>query len=338
MTTTPLYRPLSLLLLTAALAGCDEPYADRDDSHAEDEDADATFRSSCPKCQFNSTKVNSFPIPSLDLTGTRDAHGVAVRGLRDPDGDFFTLGVLGEELAAYDHGELVASGEKLFSWEIVLDGGGGELVLRIVGHKQQASWAKDGAPVSLYGLVGTIDGKPLDAACPDPEFGASAVTIVHGETYDGVRKALDQVGDQWITLACVDQAAYKVKRLGYGPHGNQGPGGKPASPEQRVATLKMVTADYCGTGQSFTVDDARVYFRNKAASLTFAPIGHLTSVEAYWDAKGALCFDYARNVRRKDILDVCQIPDCKVLADQLPPHWEWKTLLPHQNTFSSKLK
>lgn len=339
MMTTPLYRPLSLLLLTAALSGCDEPdaYDDAADSAEHEDEDEAAFRSlGCPKCQFNSAEVNTFPVPALDLTGTPDARGIAVRALRDPEGNLHALGVLGEELAAYDDGVLVASGEKLLKWELVLDRDGSELALSIVGHRQQASWAKNGAPVTLYGLAGEFDDKPLEAFCHDPVLGAAAVTIVHGETYDGVHKIIDQVGDQWITLACVDQAAYKVKRLGYGPNGNQGPEGKPATPGQRTATLKMVTADYCGTGQSFTVDYSRVYFSNKAKSLTFDPIVGFVSIDAIWSEKGALCFDAPRHVRQKEILAVCQLPLCSKLANQLPPHWEWKTLLPHVSTFSTQ--
>ncbi len=341
MMTTLLYRPLSLLLLTAALAGCDEPDvledADADDAADADEDEDPGFRSlGCPKCQFNSAEVNTFPIPSLDLGGALDVRGVAVRGLRDPEGNLFTLGVVGEELAAYGDGVLYAAGEKLLKWDLVLERGGSEQVLRIVGHRQQSSWARNGAPLSLYGLAGSLDGKPLEAFCSDPETGGAAVTIVHGETYDAERKNIDQVGDQWITLACVDQAAYKVKRLGYGPNGNQGVGGKPATAAQRVATLKMVTADYCGTGQSFTVDHARVYFKNKANSLTFDPIGGALSVDAAWDENGALCFDAPRHVRSKEILAACSISSCAKLANKLPAHWEWKTLIPMTSMFIAK--
>jgi hypothetical protein len=65
-----------------------------------------------------------------------------------------------------------------------------------------------------------------------------------------------------VTIACVGEAAAKMKLMDFHPHGN-----RQASVAERQATLRMITADYCGTGHSFTVNGTQVAWRDAAGQI-----------------------------------------------------------------------
>ena len=158
-------------------------------------------------------------------------------------------------------------------------------------------------------------------------YGAATVTILHGETYDGEHKTVDKIGEQWITLACVDEAAFKLKRLGYGPKGNQGPDGKHPTLAQRITTLKMLTADYCGTGESFTEFHTPVYWMNSKKSVVTIPSYNDRAIEARWDEHGAICIRKPRYVNVEKVEAACSIPTCPnnpALSDA----FEWESSVP----------
>ena len=80
---------------------------------------------------------------------------------------------------------------------------------------------------------------------------------------------------------------------------------EPASAGARQATLKMITADYCGGGQSYTANGTPVVWRNRAGTVDSTDLHTPDAVEAVWTAGGALCLDTPR------IADVtCQLPSC----------------------------
>lgn len=327
--TTLLYRSLVCLFLGVALAGCDEPLeSDLEDEIAEDIDA-RQIHTVCPKCALNSSTVNGWPFGPLDLTGPNE-DGVMVEHMLDPDGNRYEFGVHDEELAAYDGDELIAYGAKLSGWDMVFLIKGERRTITISGRKEEASWAKNGAPIGSYGLEGTFDDGPPRSMCPNQGGTITAVTVIHGETYDGALKRVDKIGEQWVTLACVEEAAYKLKRLGYGPHGNQGPDGEPATVAQRNATIKMLTADFCGTGQSFTGYHKQFFWQNPSRTATNGDPKQAVLVEAVWTEKGAACLSNPRYGTYNAIKAVCQLPLCEVyMATKPSPTYEWKTFIPY---------
>ena len=122
---------------------------------------------------------------------------------------------------------------------------------------------------------------------------------------------------RWITLACAGSAAAKTALLGYGPHGDFDGEGHSATVAQRQATLKMITADYCGTGQSYTVDGTPLAWENAGGTVT--PMHEIGESEAVWTSSGALCLDTPRVVDRDDVS--CSLPSC----DALGIEGEWMT-------------
>lgn len=319
-------KPVSLVSLPLLLAGAFACDVDAGVAPA----VDAEFRGqplACPKCQFNAAQIGHTPFSHLDLTGAPNEHGVAARYLVDPSGQRHTLGIRSEEFAAYDGKHLVASGSGLIGWRILVEIDGDPRSVQIVGRALQASLAADTKPISVYALTTKGADDQLVNLCPGFKPSTPALTIVHGETYDHEFKEIDQVGPQWVTLACADEAVFKIKRFSYGPNGNQGPGGGPATPEQRTAALKMVTADYCGTGHSFTADDTAVLWMNAIGTVKYTDLNQTVGIEAFWDENGALCLDAPRHATLAEVLAVCDLPSCAVSPEVA---WEWRSFVPKQ--------
>jgi hypothetical protein len=68
-----------------------------------------------------------------------------------------------------------------------------------------------------------------------------------------------------------------------------------------AAMLKMLTADYCGTGRSYTVDGQPLKYGDSNHWCSQPPIipSAVCSIEALWAEKGAVCVDTPRRVDRR---------------------------------------
>ena len=318
--------------LTLALTACD-------DAPGSDPDEDVAPREwvSCPKCQHNAASVNGVPLGYLDLTGEPNEQGIAIAYLRRPEGGIYDFGVKDEEIVAYEDGEVAAIGSELIDWELVLLIDGHREPIRITTYDQRKSLAKNEEPISVYGLEATGEDQQLANICPGHKPGTASVTLLHGETYDAEHKVIDKVGPQWVTLACADEAIFKMKLMGYGPHGRQGPGGALTTPAQRTATFKMITADYCGTGKSYTIDGAKVLWSNRSRTVVTSTgngkpsSGQIVTYEAAWTEKGAVCLTRPRAVKGYGPKPCSKLPDCKDYLKGSPPPHEWVTYVPYFN-------
>jgi hypothetical protein len=316
---TKLPHIFALSLLSTGFVGCadDVDLADEPTLRAYD-----PFK--CPKCQFNAAHIGGSPISHLDLSGAPNEFGVAIHEIRDPDGNAYELGVNDEEFAAYHKDELVAFGDGVIGWTIVLEVDRVPQRMQITGRELAPSWAKNRPPISTYALEVPGDGS-VHNVCLGQEPGVAALTLLHGETYDPELKQIAEVGPQWLTLACAGEAMYKVKRMDYGPNGRQGPGGGLTTPGQRTAALKMVTADYCGTGKSFTDDSTPLLFHNSKYSVQVADIKQVVAIEAFWDEHGARCISRPRLVPRDKVIAECPLPGCGTYKNATPYEFQSAT-------------
>jgi hypothetical protein len=140
----------------------------------------------------------------------------------------------------------------------------------------------------------------------------ASVVVLADERYDLDTKTVipDQTG--WITLACAGSAAAKMALLGYGPHADFDGEGAAASADQRQATLKMITADYCGDGHAYTVDGTAINWENRGGTVMPETDADLSAPEAIWTAAGALCLDTPRVVELSEV--ACSLPSCASLS------------------------
>ena len=326
-------RPLALLAATLLVpaTGCAIEDAGFIDDDAEIESRDDW---GCVTCGVNDAFVNFEPLRDLDRGGLPNEGGVILDEFHDPNGVPYILGTRNDELVALSTSHtIVAQGDNLIGWKLQLDTPHGPETVKITSYDRNiSSWKANGTAMSAYGLAYLLDGtiETWKNVCPDHADSPSdaAVTILAGETYDNDLKLVNPNTGTWISFACRDQAAWKMKRLSYGPHGDLVSNNPltPATLDQRQSTLKMLTADYCGTGHSFTVTGTQIYWRNFANTVVHLPLMYkfTTQVEALWDADGAICLTKPRLVTLADVAAECDIPVCtQAMVDA--GNWEWVT-------------
>ncbi|MCY0991045.1 ADYC domain-containing protein [Nannocystis sp. ILAH1] len=291
------------------------------------------FRETCGTCGYNSPEINDAPFPELSLAGLPNSAGVSLVGLRDPlESDIYPLNTdIRGELVVYkgDTTQVLAGGEDLVGWKLVLEKDGDEVEGTIlVYNDDEPSSADEGRPFTTY-AIWFVD--PDDATTKNvcPTFwnqpSTPVLTVIRGETYDRENKEVDLIEDEWVTFACKDQAAFKAKAFGY-EQGQIFPlTSAPATRAQQDATLKMITADYCGTGQSFTVQDWNIYWENAAGTVTPDAVMNPLHIEAVWDEFGAICVQNPRlaTIEKVD-LDCPGIPRCLDI-DWASVPYEWIT-------------
>jgi hypothetical protein len=127
-------------------------------------------------------------------------------------------------------------------------------------------------------------------------------------------------GDSWFNLACAGSAMAKMHLLRHTQPGSLVPvTGAPPVPladpstlPERQAMLKMLTADYCGDGRSFTRTgqplrymDRRHWYPGVPFSLDPAAF-EIGSIEAIWGASGAVCLSQPRLAAMDEIQDHCR--------------------------------
>lgn len=185
---------------------------------------------------------------------------------------------------------------------------------------QVASWSDQGGMITAYKAT-YFDRGVEQPLCPSTDLENQWFTLIPDERYSSGTNEVEAAPGT-VTIACVGEAAAKMKLLDFHPHGN-----RQASPEERQATLRMVTADYCGTGHSFTVNGTPVAWRDAAGHVQPAVAEHV--MEALWDADGAVCLGTPRHASVAEIADVCgelePCPDDMTDVEGVV----WRTMLPN---------
>ncbi len=266
------------------------------------------------KCGLNAAEVNGRSLQELHLGGLPNAAGVRIVGFTPPAlyllGGNYTLAVEGDELVAKRPGSTLRRQQLVTGIINVQVDGGLVLPVTIAGYSAVPSWAAGGSPIAAYTLLYPELGELLlrnvcSGSLLDPL--ASQVTVLGGETYDGVTKKVNAGMTGWFTLACAGSAAAKLKLLGYGPQSNFPGASAPASVAARQATLKMITGDYCGAGHSYTANGTAVVWQNREGTVDSSDEHTPGEVEAVWDQDGALCLE---GTRLADADVDCELPSC----------------------------
>lgn len=299
---------------------------------APDDGGEVTARTgsstTCPawRCGFNSAEVNGRAIRELNLDGQANADGVRIVGFVAPAGILgsYSLDYDGDELVARAPGGATLRGAQLIGATILVKPPGLlalPVPITILGYEAIDAWASGAPKVPTYALVypdvksllgvrNVCTGDLLNAL-------ASAVTVLGGETYDLETKAVQPGRTRWLTLACAGSAAAKLRLMNYGPHADFDGEGHPPSVAQRQATLRMITADYCGGGHSYTKNGTPLAWENAGGTVVSG--GPTGAVEAVWSSSGALCLGAPR---LGDVSVACSLPTC---TDYTLGDGEWIT-------------
>lgn len=240
----------------------------------------------------------------LALTGEVNGLGVALEHFESPSGEALTLDIVDGGLVGIDdQGDAVLEGSAAVGSRIVLRAEGESTRYEIVvrGFDRQGTRLNtDDRKFPRYllsaGLYG--DDSSLVAICDEPEAGLIDVPafVLMGERYspDG-RAVITPAPAPWFNFVCQNRALAEMKNLGYDPE-LRADDPYFTTPEQRVATLRMITADYFGDGVSFTEAGTSIFWQNRAGSVTVGapPVGAPEHIEAAWDENGATCIGTPR--------------------------------------------
>lgn len=287
-------RLTTLSLLTAAVVACDAPEA------AED----LEFRGASSGVDT----INSSRFTELSLVSAPTPEGVVFEGIVSPTGRLHRLMVVGDEFVAYNPKGPVAAAGELVGWTIKISVDGAENRLEILG------WAP--GVVSKYALGSLDEQGDFTNLCPGAsDLGSPASTLIGGARFDVPHLSFMPDQDQWVTLACQGDALFKIKELGHAP--------TETKPHKVQATLKMLAADYCGSGEVMTDEGAPVLLQSYDGKIDeYEGEGEL---EAAWDEHGAICLGTPRSADPAAI--ECDLQPCTPELLAKVPH-VWTTWTP----------
>ncbi len=270
------------------------------------------------RCGFNAAEINGHSLQTLNLNGAANADGVKIVGFLPPPLTLlsgYTLGVENDELVAKKGSGRLKKAQLVGSIILVQVELGLVLPVTIAGYESVPSWADGGAPVAAYTLIypelASLLGVKNVCAGSLLEPLASAATVLGGETYNNETKEVNAGQTGWFTLACAGSAAAKMKLMGYAPQTNFPGTSAPSTADARQATLKMITADYCGEGVSYTANGTPVVWENHEGTVDSSNWHTPGVVEAVWTADGALCLGTPRIAGTEA---ACTLPTCDELS------------------------
>lgn len=148
------------------------------------------------------------------------------------------------------------------------------------------------------------------AAPPKPINIDGVAVMFRGDYYDQKMHEVSTTpaagDDDLFNIACLGTAISKLHLLRHTSASQLSPD-DPRNPgiAERQTMLRLLTADYCGNGSSFTEDGMPIHFRFNSPLYTLTEASQYAlsngdSLEALWTSKGALCIGAPRLLRSGD--------------------------------------
>lgn len=258
----------------------------------------------CPDwaCGQNGPSLNNRSFHELSELGDLNKEGFAMSGLVK-NGLVYSARVVGSRLSGVRTGSPALAGAALvgaYFWVVQADTG---YLARVYVSQviQVPLWGgpKRNQLVEAYRLMwdtpfderrtNLCSNPPREAKPQSPELlnlPGEFTLLFEGNRYDAKSKRLLPGDRNFFNIACASHALSKLFLTGLTNLTGD------ASEAQQQAALKMITADYCGDGTSFTLGGEPLYWRTANGYMDF--YGNPTTLEARWDDKGAVCLDAPR--------------------------------------------
>lgn len=280
-TTTRLWTSLFTILLAAA---CDPPAESGEDFG---DGNDVTERCvSCGGIRLNTNKLGTFPFAVLDTTGAY-WDGIKLGSVTSPelgvvDSVFVKQGVL----YAKKSGKTWPDKYLLNSlWKVYVKDGGntytGSMQLKAFGsdngNRTYTFWSNYSGPGGNKELMPNCDDDPA-------EPGDQIAAILSADIVVDPESAVVKKEENKIYIGCLSGGVGKAAKWGYPSH-------KHTEIEFETA-VRVVRADYCGNGFSFTKPGNAIQLADIFGVSDFGSPG--SKNEAIWDKTGAFCVDAPR--------------------------------------------
>jgi hypothetical protein len=270
------------------------------------------------KCDGSNCGLNGvigvFDFHELNVdSGRANDAGVRLQGMQAPPSGGvrrpLTVAVHRHFLEGHDDPGVV-SGAGLRGARLVLaKAGGGGYLLEVQDVGTTFFWVDPdaGDPIPTYNLgyrvLDAAEGTPFRPVC-DPAIGGGFAIVFQGDRYDAATKtvsAAPAVGSYWFNLACLGAVLSKMHLTRHTEAGSDV--SHTTTLAERQAFLKMITADYSGSGRSFTANGVPVqYLTARGWHITghgpdvaqSLPNPTTESIDAVWNEDGAVCVSLPR--------------------------------------------
>jgi ADYC domain-containing protein len=300
---------------------------------------EAPITGPCPSvvCGMNSPEVDNAGFHDLSLLGAANDAGFRIEtsaGVAQivVDQKWYDLQAHGNHVTAVNGGT-VLSGSQLNGARIPLVRNGAHYVIRIDGVRELPFFVGDPELVGAYQLswstgavttteqfhdlcnnIKDLDGLIADQGGVDTDYARNelmGMTTLEAVMFEGDRiftsslTVDDKAQDEWVSFGCAGHTLSKLLLTRNTVHSQPA---QLAGYERRQATLKMLSADYCGDGTAFTVSGQILAWKGDRGEMTFHP-AEPRELEARWDHNGATCIGAPRMLHPTSQRGANQFPD-----------------------------
>ncbi|MBA3504071.1 MAG: ADYC domain-containing protein [Myxococcota bacterium] len=131
----------------------------------------------------------------------------------------------------------------------------------------------------------------VDPSSPVRAMPEHHALVFEGDLIDVATLSVTGSNPRWFNIGCAETALAKMQLNGH-TYAAQ-PAGFSNTQSERQTFLKMITADYCGIGNSFTVSGQKLRWSDDDGTMTIA--WYITKeLEAHWGPNGATCLNTPR--------------------------------------------
>lgn len=260
----------------------------------------------CPDwaCGQNGPLLNGHYFHELSESRAPNREGFALaNGMLIKGGVPYQMSVVGTQLRGTS-GPTVIGGAQLIGayFDIVHDSGkryrvfiNNALTMQIFAGPQKGLWIPQyklewlditpGAPPAHYQNL--CSNPPTGTYRQETLFQQGETTLFfEGNRYNAQSKKVLFGDSNWFNMGCAGSALSKILLTG---HANLTGA---ATLQQQQTALKVITADYCKLGKSFTVAGEPLYWKTANGYMAFAGVPQ--TFEARWNQDGPVCLDYPR--------------------------------------------
>lgn len=238
----------------------------------------------CKTCGFSNTLIWGTRESNVAAYGNASVPGrPSFPVLIDPSGGVWDV--------HFDQGQLMATdgidkigGLDLVGWHLRQKWPDGvETDVEIYNFQWIPDWTTHSELLPTYGFayVDPLTGN-YQNVCSELPNDETTVLFLQDERYDLGDGLVIEEPDV-VSMACRGSALAKMALLGYRPSDGQ------SSVDERQATLRMIRADYCGDGTSYTDAGVPMDWTDALGNVEYDSSTMSDQLEAHWTAEGASC-------------------------------------------------